>query len=203
MTDARPAEGRERLLRAAIRHLEAHGEARLRVTEIAAEADVAIGLIRHHFGSRDGLVAEAQQVRVAGAAREDLVAIRDAVESATSYQALRERYEGLVRRLFATGRAQIRLSRLAAISTAHGRPEAHEHIGRTIGELLDEFAESLDLAKTRGLVRSDLDARATATFIQAYALGMTLADLDPTPVEVDALVGVIMRVLDLLLAPEA
>ena len=72
MGDGRPSEGRERLLAAAIRHLETHGEADLRVTDIAEEAGVAIGLIRHHFGSRDGLVAAAQQRRVEGATREDL-----------------------------------------------------------------------------------------------------------------------------------
>ncbi len=72
MSDGRPAEGRERLLAAAIRHLETHGEAELRVTEIAEEADVVIGLIRHHSGSRHGPVAAAQQRRTEGLTREDL-----------------------------------------------------------------------------------------------------------------------------------
>jgi AcrR family transcriptional regulator len=192
--------GRERLLSAAIRHLDTHGEAELRVTEIAAEAGVAIGLIRHHFGGRDGLVAEAQQVRVEGSTREDLDGVRSVIESAATYQHLRDGVERLVRIPFETSREQVRLSRLAAISSAHGRPDGAT-IGRTIGGLLDQLAGLLGVAQTRGLIRSDLDTRAVATFIQAYALGLILTDLDPTPADREALVGVILSVLDLLLAP--
>ncbi len=201
MSDGRPAQGRDRLLAAAIRHLDSHGEADLRVTEIATEADVAIGLIRHHFGSRDGLVAEAQQIRVAGATKEDLDAIRAVVETAPNYPALRKGIEPLVRMPFASSREQIRLARFAAISTAHGRPEAREQIGRTVGGLLDELTEVLRRAQARELIRSDIDARSTATFVQSYALGLILADLDPTPAATEALVGLILSVIDLLLDP--
>jgi AcrR family transcriptional regulator len=193
--------GRERLLSAAIRHLDTHGEAELRVTEIAAETGVAIGLIRHHFGGRDGLVAEAQQVRVEGSTREDLDGVRAVIESAATYQHLRDGVERLVRIPFETSREQVRLSRLAAISSAHGRPDARANIGRTVGGLLDQLAGLLRVAQTRGLIRSDLDTRAVATFIQAYALGLILTDLDPTPADREALIGVILSVLDLLLAP--
>jgi AcrR family transcriptional regulator len=193
--------GRERLLSAAIRHLDTHGEAELRVTEIAAEAGVAIGLIRHHFGGRDGLVAEAQQVRVEGSTREDLDGVRAVIESAATYQHLRDGVERLVRIPFETSREQVRLSRLAAISSAQGRPDARANIGRTVGGLLDQLAGLLRVAQTRGLIRSDLDTRAVATFIQAYALGLILTDLDPTPADREALIGVILSVLDLLLAP--
>lgn len=48
------ADGRQRLLDAAVRWLETASEADFRMLAIAAEADVTIALITHHFGSRDG-----------------------------------------------------------------------------------------------------------------------------------------------------
>jgi AcrR family transcriptional regulator len=196
-------DGRERLLRAAIRHLEQHGEAELRVTDIAEEAQVAIGLIRHHFGSRDGLVATAQVRRIEGATRVDMDAARAALGTAEDIETLLGRIEALTRALLERSRSQVRLSRLAAIATAHGRPEARESIGAVFGDLLDEFAAIVREAQDRGLARIDLDPRAVATFMQAYSLGLIVHDLDPDPADDDRIVEVIATAVRSVLAPTA
>jgi AcrR family transcriptional regulator len=198
--EGRP-DGRERLLLAAVRHLETLGEADLRVTEIAEEAEVAIGLIRHHFGSRDGLVAAAQQRRVEGAAREDLAGIRTVLGSIQSTEDLLVQVEFLTRQVVDRSRAEVRLSRIAAIAAAHGRPDAQEAIGGALGDLLDDFAVLVREAQERGIVRRDLDARAIVTFIQAYSLGLIVHDLDPQAPEPDLLAKVIGDVVRALLDP--
>ena len=201
MNDGRPAEGRERLLAAAIRHLETHGEADLRVTDIAEEAGVAIGLIRHHFGSRDGLVAAAQQRRVEGATREDLEGARTVLSEVEDNDALMARLAELTRAVTDRSRADIRLSRFAAIATAHGRPEARESMGAALGDLLDDLAVLIMEAQLRGLVRQDLDARAVATFLQAYSLGLIVHDVDPKEPDAEKLTGVILTALGAILGP--
>ena len=201
MSDGRPAEGRERLLAAAIRHLETHGEADLRVTEIAEEAGVAIGLIRHHFGSRDGLVAAAQQRRVEGATREDLEGGRAVLGEVDDNDALMQRLAELTRIVTDRSRADTRLSRFAAIAAAHGRPEARESIGAALGDLLDDLAVLIMEAQLRGLVRRDLDARAVATFLQAYSLGLIVHDVDPKEPDEGKLTHVIMTALRAILGP--
>ena len=197
MADGPPAEGRERLLAAAIRHLETHGEAELRVTEIAEEADVAIGLIRHHFGSRDGLVAAAQQRRIEGVTREDLAGMRATLTEVADNDALVARVIELTRAVTDRRRADVRLSRFAAIATAHGRPEAREAIGAT----LDDLSVLIMEAQLRGLVRTDLDARAVATFLQAYALGVIVHDLDPKDPDAAKLTDVIVTAVRAILSP--
>lgn len=201
MTQDRP-DGRERLLRAAVRHLETHGEAELRVTDIAEEADVAIGLIRHHFGSRDGLVAAAQIRRIEGATREDVASARAVLGEATSTAELLDRIDALTRALLERSRADVRLSRFAAIAAAHGRPEAREAIGGALGDLLDEFTTIIREAQERGLARTDLDARAIATFVQAYSLGLIVHDLNVERMDTDALVDVIGTAARAVLAPQ-
>ena len=201
MAAERP-DGRERLLRAAVRHLETHGEAELRVTEIAEEADVAIGLIRHHFGSRDGLVAAAQIRRIEGATREDVASARAVLSTAGSTDDLLARIDGLTRAVIDRTRAEVRLSRFAAIATAHGRPEAREAIGGALGDLLDELAGLIREAQEKDLARSDLDPRAIATFIQSYSLGLIVHDLNADRMDADALVAVIGTALRAVLAPQ-
>ena len=201
MAAERP-DGRERLLRAAVRHLETHGEAELRVTEIAEEADVAIGLIRHHFGSRDGLVAAAQIRRIEGATREDVASARAVISTAGSTDDLLARIDGLTRAVIDRTRAEVRLSRFAAIATAHGRPEAREAIGGALGDLLDELAGLIREAQEKDLARSDLEPRAIATFIQSYSLGLIVHDLNADRVEADALVAVIGTALRAVLTPQ-
>jgi len=203
MTDGRPAEGRERLLAAAIAHLETKGEADLRVTEIAEEAGVAIGLIRHHFGSRDGLVAAAQQRRVEGATREDLEAGRAMLAEVEDNETMLRRLADLTLTVTDRSRADIRLSRFAAIATAHGRPEARGAIGSALGHLLDDLAVLIMEAQVRGLVRRDLDARAVATFLQAYSLGLVVHDLDPKEPDSEKLTHVIVEALRSVLGPPA
>jgi AcrR family transcriptional regulator len=192
-------DGRQRLLDAAVRLLETHGEAALRMTAIAEEAGVAVALITHHFGSRDGLVVAAQQARVVGDAVSDLAVIDAIVSGVTSREELRERLAGLTSVLVSGRREATRLSRIAALASAHGRPEAEAALGATIGELLDGFAALIARGQERGLIRTDVDARSLATFINAYALGLVVADLDPHRADADALRDVIGRAFDVFL----
>jgi AcrR family transcriptional regulator len=194
------ADGRERLLRAAVRHLATHSAAQLRVTAIADEAGVALGLIRHHFGSRDGLVAAAQQRRLEGATREDIAGVRQLLE-ADDVAAVWAGFEHITRMTLDRARAKVRLSRLAAVATAHGRTEASRAIGATFGDLLDDMTAVIDEAIERGLITTDLPPRAVATFIQSYALGLIVHDLDPDAVDDDDLVRVILTALRAILSP--
>lgn len=194
-------DGRERLLAATIAHLETRSAASLRVTDIAEQADVAIGLIRHHFGSRDGMIAEAQQRRLEGATRTDIDAARRALGKVEDFDTLMAAVLAVTRRTVSRRRAEQRLSRIAAIAIAHGRPDARPGIGATFGDLIDEMAGLIREAQVRDLVRRDLDARALATFMQAYALGMLVHDLDPDAVDEDALVDVVTVALRAILSP--
>lgn len=192
-------DGRERLLRAAVRHLEKHGEADLRIVDITGEADVALGLIRHHFGSRDGLVAAAQERRLEGATRTDIRDIRRLLDGAETSEELLDGLERLTRSLLERRRRDVRLSRLAAIAAAHGRPEMRAEVGTTLAGLRAALEEVIAAAQERGIVRSDLAAGAVATFIQAYAFGLIVHDLDPEGADEDALAATIRVAIEALL----
>jgi AcrR family transcriptional regulator len=175
------ADGRERILAVAAQVLDTHGEAALRIADVAETADVALGLISYHFGGRDGLIVAAQQRRFAGLVKDDQAAFEQILDSVTTRDELVAALGAMTIALLDEARATTRMSRIAAVASAFGRDEAHMVMGAIVSQLLDGHRILIERAQVRGRIRIDLDARAMATFVQSYALGLVTFDLDPAP----------------------
>jgi hypothetical protein len=80
-----------------------------------------------------------------------------------------------------------------SIGATHGRPDLETAVRRTATELLDGLEMAIVTGQAKGLFDRTVDARAYATFVQAYALGMIIADLDETPAEREAVARLIDR----------
>jgi AcrR family transcriptional regulator len=197
-----PPDGRRRILDAAIEILETEGEAALRVLDIASRAEVVPGLINHHFGGRDALVAAAQLERFAGESARDQDRLRRLFDDEPSREDALAGLREISGDVMSQRRAAKRLSRIAIIGSAHGRPELAEELGAASSQLIGRMARIIEAGQQAGHVRTDLDARAIATFVQAYALGFVLADLDPDPPPTEALEQVILAALEGFLTPE-
>lgn len=191
----REAPGRQRILEAAMAAIEAEGEAGLRILEIAAEAEVAQGLISHHFGSRDGLVVAAQRERFAGQIEKDRERLKRLIGAKPTRTQFIEGIAKLTRDVVGRARRDARLNRAAMLGAAHGRPEYREALGPIVAGLIDGLTHAVSHAQAAGYVQKDLDPRAVATFIQAYAFGIVLSDLDERRVPESALAEVIERAL--------
>lgn len=194
------SERRERLLQVAMAHLAQRSAESLRVAEIAQEAGVAIGLIDRYFGGRDGLIAAAQQTRITGATQRDIDGSKSALEGATDIAQLMNGIRQVARATIDRSRAEVRLSRFAAIATAHGRPEVRDAIGGTLSGLVDAMAVLIADGQTRGIVRSSRSPRALATFIQAYSLGLIIHDLDPKSCDDEELLDIAMDAVRTILS---
>jgi AcrR family transcriptional regulator len=193
---------RELLLQAAVRRLETKSAESLRVGEIAQEAGVAVGLIKYYFGSRDRLLAAAQERRIGGAVEQDITGSHESLAGATDLDGLMEGIRAIARQTVDRRRADIRLSRFAAIATAHGRPEVREHIGATLSRFIDAMAELIADAQVRGIITSRRSPRGLATFIQAYSLGLLIHDLDPTPSDDEELLDIAMDAVRRILSAD-
>jgi hypothetical protein len=84
---------------------------------------------------------------------------------------------------------------VSSIGATHGRPELSDVIAEEATRLLDRLTEAVAGLQTDGLLADDVDPRAFATFLQAYTLGMILADLDTTPPPRGAIVEVVERAI--------
>jgi AcrR family transcriptional regulator len=198
--DTTTPSARERILRAAMDVIGERGEAALRVTDIAETAGVALGLIHHHFGSRDGLVSEAQARRFAGTVREDLDRIEALVGRPGSGEELAAALAALTSDVVDRGRAERRLVRSATVGAALGRPDLREVLAAETTEMLDRMTVIIERARDAGIVRRGIDARAFATFVFAYAFGMVIADLDERPSDPTTLADVIGTAIGVFIA---
>lgn len=192
-TDHTGPAGRRRILEAAIEVLETEGEAALRVVKIAERAEVVPGLINHHFGSRDGLVAEAQRQRFAGASDKDQHKLGRLVSGQPTREEFVAALSALTRDIASRRRAKVRLARTAMVGAAHGRPQLQEQLTEVATEITTGLTHIIQRAQLAGFVRLDLDARAIATFLQAYSFGLVLADLDaerPSAADVEQTISV-------------
>jgi AcrR family transcriptional regulator len=112
--------GRERILAAAHEILASDGEAALRFVEIAERADVAVSVITHHFGTREGLVIELHAQRFAGLTEEDLRELEQLAAVATDRAQVAAGLAAVTARIVDGSRADVRLSRIVSIGATHG-----------------------------------------------------------------------------------
>jgi AcrR family transcriptional regulator len=173
---------RERIVAATIAAINRGGEPAVRLVEVARNAGVTQGMISYYFDSREGLIVEAQLRRFLGSVNEDTSQL-EGFRAAT--QAVVDRY-----------RAATREVRLNVLGSAVARPELHAALAKKQTELINLFTEVVAIGQERGLVRTDRDARALASFVQAYAFGLVLVDMDTERVDDDDLVDVIMDWLE-------
>ena len=167
------------------------GEAHVRLVDVADRSGLSIGAIQHHFRSRDRLVAEAQLHRFVGPARADIEAIEAMLDSARSSDEVRAGFVAVTRAVVDRSRALQRMDRLSSLSAAHGRPDVYEAVQAQVSELSRQFADTIRGLQAKGLVRGDVDPMALGVFVQAYALGMVIADLVEPAVPAESLAAVV------------
>lgn len=184
---ARPAygEGREALLRAAVRVVSRTGLRNLTYRAVAREAGVTHGLVAHHFGSRDALVEEA--LRWGSQVSID-TSLRSPTDSAEDFAA------GLAD--FVDADPDLQAFQFELILESRRRPELVPYVEalyeayRTAAErelarlgVADRDVAELAFAALDGLVFQQLSvARPADTRRGVSALGRLLATLaDPAP----------------------
>ena len=175
------------------------GEAHVRLVDVADRSGLSIGAIQHHFRSRDRLVAEAQLERFVGPAQADVEAIDTMLSSAGSVAEVRDVLSLITRAVVDRSRTLQRMDRLSSLSAAHGRPDVYEAVQAQVSELSEQFAAVFRGLQVRGLVRGDVDPTALAVFVQAYALGMVIADLVEPAVPAESLAAVVDLFMDAVL----
>jgi AcrR family transcriptional regulator len=168
---------KDRLLTAAIELIAERGEAKLRLADVAERAGTSIGAVQHHFRNRERLVAQAQVERFIQPARRDITAIRELLENAETADEVRVALAAVTRSVVDRTRSEQRMARLSSLSAVHGRPDARAVMTAELSRLTEEFADAIRGSQTKGFVRQDIDPMAISVFVQAYALGMAIADM--------------------------
>ena len=147
----------QRLLERAIDVISEHGEAGIRVWDIARDCGVSGPTLYRSFGSREGLVVAAQAERYRRSYYyddDDITALFDQVITEEDFRAV---VDDAARMVFNDHRTQPRADRLSVLGSALARPALMAAIIEVERDVRQQLAAAIALGKSKGWTRPDLD----------------------------------------------
>ncbi|MBU6330240.1 MAG: TetR/AcrR family transcriptional regulator [Acidobacteria bacterium] len=144
---------RDRLLEAAIAVIEDHGEAALRVDEVAASAGVAKPSLYHFYGSREGVIAAAQAERYRRALLVGFDEIVAQLDHCTSTADLELLVRGWLASFVTDEARRRRAVRLEVLGSSVARPEMRAEIIRADLDVEQQLIRFAEVAIERGWMR--------------------------------------------------
>lgn len=168
---------RSQMISAAIEMMEVAGEGSVRVAKIAEKVGVTEPLVYHHFKNRAALVTAAYAEWYKRC--QDLEV---PVESLMMLVDSQEHYEKALRASmgwsYRDERIDARKVRLSVIGAAQTNPELAEAVNEINRTFLRSLAKGMEIAQSKGWVRTDLDPMAMAYWLHGQINGRVIAEMD-------------------------
>ena len=174
---------REILLRCVVKMIDEHGEASVRIGEIAKETHASPSSIYHYFGSREGIIAEAQVERYARSLNSYADLYEAKLAGVSSREGLKELVLSMNDQSYSPAWAPHRLARVNAVGSALGRPELQRKIAIIQEEAVVRWRELFRGSQERGWIRQDLDLKAFCAWALGNSFGRVLVELGDTSVD--------------------
>jgi AcrR family transcriptional regulator len=165
----------QRLLAAAMKSMDAEGEAGLRVDAVVAEAGVTIPVLYHHFGSREGLVRAAHIMRIRRSLEFIIAHLEVTLAGAEDREAFRQIIEWILDRVSAP--SEERFIRLNVLGATYGRPDLQAEVAEIQLEVWERIAELFREPQEKGWIRADLDLQTCIGWMLGLFLSRALIDI--------------------------
>ncbi len=171
---------KEQLLEVTIAAIDEKGEVGVRVDDVLKEVGVTPPTLYHHFGSREGLIVEAQAERFSRVMRTEFAIFIKAVNDSKNEKDLREAIKGAFAMRDEPKRFIVRFQRLNALGAAYARPE----LAKRIVEIHDSFAlqaaTALKPFQDKGILRQDVDLAMVVAWYNGAVIGKLLVEMAPS-----------------------
>lgn len=174
---------KQRLLELAIQTIDESGEPGIRVNQLAESAGVSIPTLYHHFGSREGLIEEAQVERFIRALRRDAEALIQQLGKCKTKADLLETLHQLFKNRKTKGRALTRWQRMNALGATYARPTLAERIVSSHDDVVTQIALALLPFQRQGFIRQDIDLRAVIAWYNGALLGKNLVQISESAID--------------------
>ena len=189
------------VLDAVIERLDHGDESLIRIPEICEATGVNYGSVYHHFGSREGVIDAAYEWMFIGLVNEDIAAIRNISETASTLKEYVEAMQPLLVALAAgEERSSRRARRVRIVAAAITRPELRKLVGKIQSDLTADLTELVQHGQDQGWIRSDIPANAIAVFFLALVFGRNLDDVSVDPIPQADWDVMILKMFTVLLA---
>lgn len=187
---------RDRLIETMAQLLDGSDPEHITADQVLNASGVSKGSLYHHFEDFEDLLEAALISRFSTNVDATIDHLAAILATATS----RDELVAALRKVNEfdqdQSRSRFRLERARAAGLTYSSPRFHDALGAEQQRLTDAFTDLFSEAQNKGWMSSELDARATAVFVQAYTVGRVVDDIAPEKVDPQAWVELIMRVID-------
>lgn len=171
---------RDRLLKATAVAIDKGGEGAVRIRDLTKSCNITAPSIYHFFGSREGLIDEAQAFRFSRGQRQLGEAFTSAVRTCKNKTQFVELAHRFLEIMFAPDRRVIRNSRLNVLGNAINRPALSKELALAQDVSNKIVGESLGYAQTKGWVRNDFNAEMFAAWLNGVVNSRRLIEMNGT-----------------------
>lgn len=187
---------RDRLIETMAQLLDGSDPEHITADQVLNASGVSKGSLYHHFEDFEDLLEAALISRFSTNVDATIDHLAAILATATS----RDELVAALRKVNEfdqdQSRSRFRLERARAAGLTYSSPRFHDALGAEQQRLTDAFTDLFSEAQNKGWMSSELDARATAVFVQAYTVGRVVDDIAPEKADPQAWVELIMRVID-------
>lgn len=173
----------QRLLDEAVRVIDLHGEAAIRIRDVAAACGVTSPIVYKAYGSREGLIVAAQTERYIRSWRETASDVPPAIMAATTVDELKAVIAGSIRAILGPDRYVHRRIRHEVLGSLVHHEELENAVVAQLSSMRDAFAQAFEVSKQRGLIRQDRDMRTAFMWYIGQIEGRFLIELDMAGVD--------------------
>ena len=159
--------------------------------EVLEISGVSKGSMYHHFEDLQELVETAQLVRYSKWIDLSIEFMTKYVLGANTKEEFVKSLRALTELTQASDRKGARAERARALAACFDNPRMAKAMGVESQRHTDALADIIHEVQNRGFVRTDVDPKAIAVFIQSYTLGKLVNDYNPDGVKDDDCVNLI------------
>jgi AcrR family transcriptional regulator len=185
----------DRIVAAALRVINNAGTSSVRVIEVCKEAEVSQGMIRYHFGDRQGLIDAALARRFGERFGEFLTVFAASVADCSDEKQFRQVVQKTIDAIFTPERTVTRFQRNSDVGEAANRPPLAQKIAVERDAAVHALSNIIIDAQSRGLMRSDVDPFVVAAFHNAVVHGYSVFEVGNRSLDMAAFVELYRRAL--------
>ncbi len=188
-----------KLLETVVELLDQHPVEAITLDQILEISKVSKGSMYHHFEDFDDLIELAEAKRFSVYVDLSINKLSMAIMHSNSVDELSAQLHRVTEATQNPALTILRMDRVSAFARAGKSERFQKALGEEQQRLTDGITEIVETGQDRGLVRTDLDARALATLIQAYTLGRIIDDVVEEKVDADKWIALIDALAELML----
>jgi AcrR family transcriptional regulator len=177
-----PHPTRQKLIETTVALLDELRPNEITVDMILQQSGISKGSLYHHFEDVEELFEAAEIARFIVSVDQAVFKLQAAIEIATTPEELAETIRASTRSTQRAILSPVRLERARTLGRTLGNERFLKALGREQQRATYAIADIIEIAKSKGLIKENVNPQVFAVFIQAYSLGRVVDDITYDPI---------------------